>query len=510
MSDTDPRPSLSPRTAAGAVAPTLSPRPRNATDPSGIAAEPLSVDICVIGAGAGGIATAMAAAALGRRVVLIEKNRMGGDSLNTGCIPGRALMATARRVKAMRTAADVGIASVDPQIDHRAVHQHVKGVVAALAPNSSVERLTGLGVKVVLGAARFLDKRTLLAGDYRITARCFVIATGTSPVLPQIADLDQCPYFTSETILDNDRKLSHLIVVGAGATGLELALANARLGSRVTVIEADRALAGEDPEAAAVVLKGLAAEGIQVFEGARAERVEPASGYIRVHVATSAGLETVEGSHLLIAAGRRPDLSDLNLTAAGIKRTVDGITVNRALRTSNPRVYAIGDVTGAPAAAHLAAYHGAVVLRRVLFWLPAKANPAIVPRVTFTDPELAHVGLTEADARAAGKKINVLRWPFVENDGAAAEHATDGHIKVVTTPSGRILGATIVGRDAGELIHVWALALSEKLNIGAVAGYVAPYPTLGEISKRAGLRYVAAAASRSPVRRLIDFVAGLG
>jgi pyruvate/2-oxoglutarate dehydrogenase complex dihydrolipoamide dehydrogenase (E3) component len=276
------------------------------------------------------------------------------------------------------------------------------------------------------------------------------------------------------------------------------------------VVETARALASDDPEASAVVLKALADEGVEVREGARAERVEAMSGFVRVHVTTAAGTETVDGSHLLIAAGNRPDLSDLNLDAAGVKRVPGGIAVNRGLRTSNRRIYAIGDVTGGPCLTHLATYQGSIVLRRALFRTPAKADPAIVPRVTFTDPELAHVGLGESEARAAGYRICVLRWPFAENDRAETEHETAGHIKIVTTPKGRILGATIVGAGAGELIQVWALAVAENLPVKAMADFVAPYPTRGEITKRTAMRWYAPAASRGTVRKLIDFLARLG
>lgn len=481
-----------------------------AAEPSvALAGEPLAADICVIGAGAGGLAVATLAAAFGRKVVLVEKQRMGGSILS-GSIPSKALVIAARRAQALRTAGAFGIAAVEPQIDHRAVQAHVRSVVSAVAPNESVERLTGLGVRVILGAARFLDKRTLLAGDYRITARRFVVATGSSPAVPDIAGLDGCPYLTSETIFDVDRKIPHLVVVGAGATGLELAQAHLRLGSRVTVVEAGRALGSDDAEATAVVLKALRAEGVDIREGATAERVEVMAGYLRVHLSTAQGAEAVEGSHLLIAAGRKPNISDLNLVAAGIRTGPDGIAVNSGLRTSNRRVYAIGDVTGGSRFGHASSHQAEIVLRRALFWLPATFEPALVPWVTFTDPELAHVGLTEDQARGAKHKINVLRWPFTENDRAHAEHQTLGHVKVVTDGKGRVLGATIVGPGASELIQIWSLAVARKLRVSALAGYVAPYPTLGEAGRRAALRHYATLPAKASVRRLIDFLAKLG
>lgn len=494
----------SPQSAMAEAAPAATAGPSVA-----LSGEPLSADVCIIGAGSGGLALATAAVAFGRKVVLVEKQRMGGGGL-AGSIPSKALIASARRAHAMRTAAPFGIASVEPQIDHRAVQNNVKGVINAVAPNDSVERLTGLGVRVILGAARFLDKRTLLAGDYRITARRFVIATGSSPALPGIPGLDSCPFLTNETIFDIDRKIPHLVIIGGGTIGLELAQAHLRLGSRVTVIEADRALANDDPEASAVVLKALRAEGIDILEGTKVDRVESAGGYVRVHVATSHGTEILDGSHLLVATGRNPNISDLNLNAAGVKLGKDGIVVNRGQKTSNRRIYAIGDVTGGPRFSHVSSYQAEIVLRRSLFRIPAKFDAALIPWVTFTDPELSHVGLTEDQARAAGHKINVLRWPFTENDRALAEHQAQGHIKIVTTAKGRILGATIVGPSASELIQIWALAVAQELHIAAMAGYVAPYPTFGEIGKRAAFRFYATLPAKSNVRKLIDFLARLG
>ena len=476
-----------------------------------IAGEPLTADICVIGGGAGGLHVAATAAAFGRKVVLVEKHRMGGEGLNAGSIPSKALLAAARRARAFETASDFGIASVEPKTDHRVVQHYVRRVVSATAPNSSVERFTGLGVQVILGAARFLDKRTVLAGDYRVTARRFVIATGSSPYVPDIPGLETVSYFTSDTIFDNDRKLPHLVIVGAGPTGLELAQAHARLGSRVTVLDAGRALAKEDPEAVAIALKALRSEGIDLRERVTVDRIERLAGLVRLHLTTENGPATVDGSHLLFAAGRAPNVSDLNLEAAGIKYGADGIVVNRGLRTTNSRIYAIGDVTsGGPRYTHAATSHAEIVLRRALFWLPAKTNPALIPRITFTEPEIAHVGLSEQEARTAGHKINVLRWPFVENDRAEAERETAGHVKVVTTPGGRVLGATIVGAEASELIHLWSLVVSQRLNVKAVTGAVAPYPTRSEASRRAAYRAYASTPANPTLRKLINFLARLG
>lgn len=469
------------------------------------------VDICIIGAGSGGLSVAAAAAAFGQRVVLIEKHKMGGDCLNYGCVPSKALLAAAKRAHAMRTSAKFGIAPVDPRIDARAVHDHVHGVIAAIAPNDSVERFTGLGVRVITAAGRFVDKTTVEAGGHRFKARWFVIATGSSPVVPPIPGLADIPYFTNETIFDNAKHLDHLIVIGAGPIGLELAQAHHRLGSRVTVIEAAKALAKDDPELSEIIVRRLTEEGIALMEGTLVERVSSGgNGQLSVTIRRDGQTQTVEGSHILIAAGRQPNTADLGLEAAGIRFDKKGITVNAGLRTSNGRVFAIGDVTGALQFTHIANDHAGIVIRRALFRLPARTTGRAAPWVTFTDPELAHVGLTEAEAHAKYGKINVLRWPYHENDRAKAERETVGHVKALTDRRGRIVGATIAGANAGELIQMWSLALSQGLKIRAMTDWISPYPTLSEINKRAAFRYYATAAGNPFVRKVIALLAKLG
>ena len=479
--------------------------PANATS-----GDTITADLCVIGAGSGGLSVAAAAAAFGQKVVLIEKHKMGGDCLNYGCVPSKALIAAGKRAQAMRTAEKFGIMGVEPAINHAAVHDHVHAVIAAIAPNDSVERFTGLGVQVIQAAGKFTGKRTVMAGDHTITARRFIIATGSSPVVPPIPGLDTVAYFTNETIFNNGQKLDHLIIIGGGPIGLEMAQAHRRLGSRVTVLEGFTALAKDDPELTAIVLKHLRAEGIDIREGALVERVSSSAGKVSVTIKTAGGLETVEGSHLLVAAGRKPNLGDLNLDAAKIKFDKHGIAVDKGLRTSNSRVFAIGDVTGGLQFTHVANYHAGIVIRRALFRLPANTNNALVPWVTYTEPELAHVGLTEAQAREAKHKINVLRWPYHENDRAQAERTVEGHVKVVTAKNGRILGATIAGEHAGELIQIWALAISKNLTAKDMASWISPYPTLGEVNKRAAAKFYATAPSSPVVRRLIGFLAKFG
>jgi pyruvate/2-oxoglutarate dehydrogenase complex dihydrolipoamide dehydrogenase (E3) component len=470
----------------------------------------IEADFCIIGAGPGGLTLAAAAAAFGQRVVLIEKHRMGGDDLNYGSIPSKALLAAAKRANAMRTASPFGIRGVEPLIDLAGVRRHVKDVIARLAPNASAERFAGLGVRVIAAPAKFVDRSTVTAGDFRIRARRFVIATGSSPRIPEISGLVEVPYFTTESIFENATPIAHLIVIGGGASGLELAQAYRRLGSRVTVLDAAQALGDEDPELALVVLTRLNSEGIVIREGVNIKRVSGERGRILVKIETAEGAESIEGSDLLIAAGRKANVADLGLDAAGIEATSAGITVNAGLRTGNRRVYAIGDVTGGAQSDHAATHHAEVVLRRTLFRRHTKAAGRSAPRVVFTEPELAYTGLSEAEARAKYGGVNVLRWPYHENDRAQAERETDGHIKVVTSKRGAILGAGIVGAQAGEVIQMWSLAISQSLNIKAMTRWISPHPTLSEINKRAAFRYFATSPSNPYVRKVIALLAKLG
>jgi len=474
-------------------------------------ADILAPDICVIGAGSGGLSVAAAAAAFGVPVVLVERGKMGGDCLNYGCVPSKSLLAAARHAMTFARAAEFGIAAGPARVDFSKVRDHVRRVIASIAPADSAERFTGLGVRVIAGAARFTDAGTVAVGDaVSIKARRFVIATGSAPEIPPIPGLAEAPYLTNETIFDLAECPAHLLVIGAGPIGLELAQAYRALGAAVTVVEVATPLSKDDPECVAVVLDQLGRDGVAIRSGITVARVGQASGKVQLVVRNADGEETLEGSHLLVAAGRTPNIADLGLAAAGIRAEPHGIVVDKRLRTSNKRVYAIGDAAGGPHFTHVANYHAGLVIRHALFRLPVRASDDAIPRVTFTEPELAHVGLGEAEARRRGFHFRVLRWPYHENDRAQAERATQGHIKVITTRRGRILGATIVGRNAGELIATWALAIGQRLNIRAFAGTVVAYPTLAEIGKRAAITQFAAGLTSPMVRRIISWLRRLG
>jgi len=467
-------------------------------------AETLTPDICVIGAGSAGLSVAAAAAAFGVPTVLIEKHKMGGDCLNTGCVPSKALLAAAKRAASMRNSDAFGVTAQLASVDFAKVHAHVHRVIAAIAPTDSAERFAGLGVRVIKGHATFKDRRTVAVGDIEIRARRFVIATGSAPAAPRIPGLDQGPYFTNETIFSLTDLPKHLIVIGAGPIGLELAQAFRRFGSDVTVLEAAQPLAKDDPECAAIVVAALEREGVVIRSGVKVAEVACAVGNVKV---TLDGDETIDGTHLLVAAGRRATTDGLGLEAAGIRHDPAGIAVNKKLKTSNRRVYAIGDAAaGQLQFTHAANYHAGLVIRNALFRLPVRVNNDVIPWVTYTDPELAQTGLSEAEARKRGYKVRLLRWPYHDNDRAQAERETHGHIKAVTTANGKILGATIVGAQAGELITTWSLAIAQRLNIRALTSVVVPYPTLSELGKRAAIDYFTPSLTSLWVRRIIAWL----
>ena len=421
----------------------------------------LKTDICVIGAGAAGLSVAAGAVQMGARVVLIEAGEMGGDCLNTGCVPSKALLAAGH--KAHHTAqAAFGVAGHDPAPDFAAAKDHLRAVIDRIAPVDSQERFEGLGVTVIRARARFVAPDMLETGGQRITARRFVIATGSQPFVPDIPGLGSVAYHTNETIFDLRDRPEHLIIIGGGPIGLEMAQAHRRLGSAVTVLEGARALGRDDPEAVALVLAQLRAEGITIIEDAVVTSVAGKDGAMTVQTAAGA---SITGTHLLVAVGRRPVFDDLGLDHAAVAHSPKGISVDARLRTSNPRIYAIGDVTGGAQFTHVAGYHAGLILRPMLFGLRARARTDHIPRVTYTDPELAQVGLTEAEARKAhGARLNVVRADFAHNDRAIATGQAHGFAKVMVV-RGRPIGATIVGPQAGELIQIWALAIAARLKM---------------------------------------------
>jgi pyruvate/2-oxoglutarate dehydrogenase complex dihydrolipoamide dehydrogenase (E3) component len=465
-------------------------------------------DLLVIGAGAAGLSIAAGAAQLGVRVALIERHRMGGDCLNVGCVPSKALLAAAHAADSARHAHRFGISLPAPVIDWDAVRAHVQGVIAEIAPNDSEARFRALGADVIHGEARFVAPDALTVNGRRLNARRFVIATGTTPHVPNIPGLRDMPHWTNDTLFDLAEKPSHLVVMGGGPIGLEMADAFAGLGCAVTVVEAATIAGRDDPELVAGLRMALTDRGIAIRENAPVAGVEPGP------VLVLANGQRISGSHLLVAVGRRPALSSLGLEAAGIAATPLGIATDAGLRSvSNKRVFAAGDIADPQgidprAFTHVAGYHAGIVIKRALFRLPARVDYAALPRVTYTAPELAQVGMTEAEARAAGRSVSILRWPLSENDRAIAERQTRGLVKLVVA-KGRVVGAGILAPGAGEMIGAWTLAIASRTKLSALAGLIAPYPTRSEAGKRAIGSHFLATLFSDRTRKLVRLLGRL-
>jgi pyruvate/2-oxoglutarate dehydrogenase complex dihydrolipoamide dehydrogenase (E3) component len=462
----------------------------------------------VIGAGAAGLSVTAGAAQLGVRVALIERDRMGGDCLNFGCVPSKALLAAGHAAEAARKAGRFGVRLSAPEVDWAAVRAHVHDVIAEIAPNDSEARFRALGADVLRGEARFVAPDAVEVDGRRLTARRIVIAAGTTAAVPPIPGLAEVPFWTNTTLFDLAEKPSHLLILGGGPVGLEMADAFSALGCDVTVVEAAAISGRDDPELVAGLRMALTARGIALHEGVAVTAVDPGP------VLVLADGRRIAGSHLLVAVGRRPSLSSLGLEAGGVTVSRVGVVTDRGLRSvSNRRVFAVGDIAdpvgiGPRAFTHAASYHAGIVIRRALFRLPAWVDYTALPRVTYTALELAQVGMTEAEARAAGLSVSVLRWPLSENDRAVAEGETRGLVKLVVA-KGRVVGAGILAPGAGEMIGTWTLAVASRTKLSALAGLIVPYPTRSEAGKRAAGSYYAARLFSERTRKVVKWLGRL-
>jgi len=443
-------------------------------------------DIVVIGGGAGGLVAAAGGAALGAKVAVVEKHKLGGDCLWYGCVPSKTLIKSARIAHEMRHADRWALAPGRPQPDLARVMERVARVIKGIEPNDSPERFRGLGVDVVFGSGKFVAPDAFEVNGRRLTAKAFVIATGSRPAVPRLPGIDTTPYLTNETVFDLREPVPSLLVIGAGPIGCELAQAFRRLGSEVTVVDvAPQILPREDADLVAVVFRQLAAEGVRHHLGATILGAEGSKGDVRLSVQTADGTPVVlAGSHLLVAAGRAANLEGLGLEAARVRLDQGRLVVDDRLRTTNRNIYAIGDVAGGYQFTHVAEHHAGIVLRQALFRMKWVKPSPVVPWCTYTDPELARVGLSENEARQRGVAHRVYRFAFDEIDRARAEDETEGFAKIVTDPKGRLLGAAIVGPHAGELIAEYALALSKKMHAKDLSGVIHAYPTLAQINRR--------------------------
>ncbi len=469
----------------------------------------IKADICIIGAGSGGLSVAAGAAQLGKKVVLIEKGEMGGDCLNYGCVPSKALLSAGAAAATTRTAKKYGFTVETTQIDYGAAMDHVRNAIDTIAPHDSQERFEDLGCTVIREHGRFTGPRQVTAGDHVINAKYIIVSTGSSPFVPPIPGLDNVPYLTNEHLFENRTKPDHLLVVGGGPIGIEMAQAHRRLGCAVTVIEAAPSIMGkDDPELVDVVRQNLLLEGVDLLEGAKATNVtQNADGTLTIDL-EGGTQSSVSGSHILMAVGRAPNINGLDLEKANVEYDRRGIKVNDYLQSSNKHVYAIGDIAGGLQFTHVAGYHAGLIIRNLLFKLSKAKNLAdtISPYVTYSDPELAHIGLTEKAAREKYENIQVKTWEFSENDRAIAEGATAGKVKVIIDKKKRILGASIVGKNAGDLIQVWAFAIANKQKIKAFTNYIAPYPTRGEASKRVSSSFFTETLFSDKTKRLVNWL----
>lgn len=436
-------------------------------------------DVIVIGAGAAGLTAAGGCGRLGLRTALIERGSMGGECLNTGCVPSKALLAAASRAQAMRDAGQVGIQPVEPGIEWVAVRAHLLAARQAIAPHDSEARFRAWGVEVIHGQARFVGRNAVAACGRTLSAPRIVVATGSRPRVPAIEGLEGVPFLTSETLWDLPERPEHLLVLGGGAIGVEMAQAFRRLGAAVTLVEPHTPLPRDDAEAARFLLGRLEAEGVALRVGTGVARVEVAAGGVRLTLADGSVLDS---SHLLVAAGRVADLDALDLPAAGVRTGPDGILVDAGRRSSNRRVLALGDCRDGPRLTHAASEDGAIAVQRIGFGVPARVRPQTLPWVTYTQPELAQLGPTEAVARQRHARVRVVRQDMQDNDRAVAEGRTAGFAKLVLV-RGRPVGITLVGEGAGEQILPWAMVIGGRHSLWALSGMVVPYPTLSELSK---------------------------
>lgn len=469
--------------------------------------ERIDCEIAVIGAGTGGIAVASATAMFGRKTVLIERGRMGGYRLH-GELPLQALAAAGRHAVAWREAAAFGVRYEEPDIDFAAVLRRAKNLTAAQAANDSVERLSALGVTVLQGEARFVSADSVAVGDRIVSAKRFVIATGARPALPTIPGLSDIACLTPETAFDLTERPLHLLIIGGGGAGVALAQGFCRIGVKVTLVEQGRFLSRHDPELSDLAIDALRRDGVTLHEQTKIAQVEnTVPGIVLTLHHTDGSSTRIAASHLLLAAGWQADHSALNPVAAGVETGAQGIVTDRRLRTSNPRVFAIGAATDLQATTPVVQHHVGVVLKNLLFRLPARVNPHATASLVPCDPELAFVGRNEAEVRRDSRSIRILRRPFVLNERALADGGSEGLLKVVTTPLGGILGAAAVGAQAAEVLQPWGLAIGKGFGIGAMQAAIAPFPARGNTAAQAATDFYRPKLFSPFGRRVVQFLA---
>ncbi len=472
-------------------------------------------DLGIIGGGAAGLTAAAGGAQFGAKTILIEKSpRLGGDCLHYGCVPSKTLIRTAGVYSLIKRSKEFGLPEFQiPPVDLGAVMDRVKNVIEKIQQHDSEERFCGLGARVLSGNPVFADDHKVNVGGQNISAKSWIIATGSSPSLPAVQGLADIPYWTNETVFSQRKLPSRLIVLGGGPIGLELAQAFARLGSKVTIIEfMEQILGPEDIDIADIVRQRLEEEGCTILIGTKAMNVEYVNSFIRLTCASvMEGKQTVmiEADALLVAAGRKPNIDGLGLDAAGVIYTPRGIPSDLRMRTNIHHIYACGDVNGQLPFTHVAGYEAGIALTNAILHLPRSAAYDKIGWCTYTDPEVASIGLNEKRAKKEGVQYRIMKEQFAENDRALAEGEKKGEIKLLVSPSGKFLGCQIIGARAGELIHEWIIAINGNVKLSTIAGAVHVYPTLSEISKRVAGRLFSEKLFSDGTRNVLKFLFSL-
>ncbi len=470
---------------------------------------PYDYDLGVIGAGAAGLTVAAGAARFGAKTLLVEKERMGGDCLHYGCVPSKTLIRTAAVRHAMKTAARFGLPETElPEVDFRAVSRRIAGVVSRIQEHDSAERFSSLGVDVLFGSARFMDEHSVEVSGKRVFAKSWVVATGSSPFVPPIPGLSETPFLTNRDIFSLSRLPGSLLILGGGPIGIEMAQAFSRLGSKVAVVEmGPQILPAEDPDMAQVVVERLEQEGVAFHLSTRAVSAARSDAGASVTVEKPDRTQTtLSAEALLVAVGRNPNTAGMGLERIAVSFTRAGITVDERLRTDRAHIFAAGDCKAGLKFTHVAGYDASIVLSNAVLHWPRKADYTWTPWCTYTDPELASLGLNEKRARAKGLDFKVVSEEFRDNDRALAEGSGEGRIKLVLGERGKVLGVQIAGPRAGEILSEWVGAAAGDVSLSKIASAVHPYPTLSEINRKVAGKVFEARIFSDTVRKTLRFL----
>jgi len=462
--------------------------------------------LCIIGGGAGGLSLAAGATQLGIDVLLVESDKMGGDCLNRGCIPSKTLLACGKFCLDSKQACAFGIFESVPDPNFTAAMKRVQDVIENIAGHDSVERFTKLGVKVIQSPGAFIDPKTLQAGEYCIQAKTFVIATGSKPKTPPIAGLTEISYLTTDSVFSLTKAPKSLIVLGGGPIGCELAQAFSALGVPVSLVEHSTILQNDESDCVNILRSSLRESTIDLYENCDELSIRKTEEGVAVDFIHKGKSQTLNASHLLLATGRQPQLEKLQLECAKVQYNAKGIHTNAKLQTTNKRIYAIGDVIGGPQFTHIANYHAGLLIKHLYFKMPISLDYRTLPWVTYTKPELAHVGLRIQDATKQGIAFVITELPLEKNDRAQTEGAITGKIKVLTKPNGQVLGVTILGENAGELLLPWILTIRDKKKLNWLAQMLIPYPTYSEITKHVASQFYAPKLFSHLTRTLVKFL----